>query len=207
MQSLATRKDHFLVSIIGVGFGLFLIPVLQNTQPSFWQLSFFSALALVAGFTIFANVALAIGGFIGHNIPAVWQFTKYAAAGSFNSLLDLGILNLLSFIFKIYQGPFLILFNAISFLIAISNSYFWHKFWSFKSATPIGFREYSKFLLATIGGLIINTSIVYSLTIMTPQNISLPVWENIAKLIAVVPTLIWNFFAYRILVFQQRTHD
>lgn len=201
---MAKNKDYLLVSIIGICFGLLLIPVFQNIQPTFWHLSLANAVGLAVTFGIFANVALSAASYLGHSWPGIWQFAKYAAVGSFNSLLDLGILNFLSYIFQIYRGPTLILFNTISFLISVSNSYFWNKFWSFKSSTSIGWLEYVKFILATFGGIIINNIIVYFVTLRTPAGFSLPLWENAAKLIAVAPTLLWNFFSYKLFVF--RTH-
>lgn len=200
------KKDYLLVSIIGAGFGLFLTPVLENIQPAFWHLTIANVVGLAVFFGIFANFALATASFLSHSWPAIWQFAKYAAVGSFNSLLDIGLLNFLSFVFGVYRGPLLAIFNVITFSIAVTNSYFWNKFWVFESAAPVGFIEYLKFVVATVGGVAINTAIVYLLTLDTPIGFSLPLWENVAKLAAVVPTLIWNFFAYRTLVFHHR-HD
>lgn len=199
---MKSSKDFVLVSIIGVGFGLLLIPIFQNIQPAFWQLTLVNAVGLAVSFGLFANFSLYVASLLSHSWPAIWQFAKYAAVGSFNSLLDLGILNFLSHIFQVYRGPTLILFNTISFLISVSNSYFWNKFWSFKSSTPLGWLEYVKFVLATLGGLIINNILVYFITLSTPEGFSLPVWENVAKLIAVPPTLLWNFFSYRLFIFK-----
>ncbi|MDP3901870.1 MAG: GtrA family protein [bacterium] len=203
MNSVAAKNDYFLVSLIGIGFGILLVPVLENINPGFWSLTFLNVGLLVMSFFIFANAALWVGGITGHNWPAMWQFTKFAAIGSFNAILDLSILNLLSLIFQVYQGPMIIIFNVISFSIAVTNSYIFNKFWTFRNVDPINRGEYIKFVLASFGGLVINTAIVYGLTTFIQlTGISLPLWENIAKLIAVAPSLLWNFMAYRLVVFK-----
>lgn len=192
------------MSFIGIGFGLLLIPILENVKPEFWSLTLGNAVLLAVFFGIFANVALWIAGLAGRKRPAIWQFAKFGAIGSFNALLDFGILNLLSLFFEIYAGATIIIFNVISFAIAVTNSYLWNKFWAFKNDSPVNRAEYGKFILASFGGLIINTAIVYGLTtfVMSPTGMSLPLWENIAKLIAVIPSLAWNFSAYRLMVFK-----
>jgi putative flippase GtrA len=200
---MAAKKDFYIVSVIGLTFGLFLLVVLENIRPAFWQLSFKNAVSLIAGFVVFANGALWIGGTIGQRIFFVWQFVKFAAVGSMNAALDLGLINLLSLIFKIYSGWPIVIFNVISVGTAITNSYFLNKFWSFKSRAPIGLRELIKFIAVSLATLTINTAFIYFLTttVGAPDNISAPLWENIAKLIAVPFTLILNFMGYKFLVF------
>ena len=203
-MALATKKDHLIVSFIGIAFGLLAIPVLENINPAFWQLSIFNAVGLAAGFCFFANLALGIGGLLGKKFFAVWQFVKFTAVGSMNAALDMGIINLLSFIFKVYAGPLIILFNVISVSVATVNSYLLNKFWSFKSVRPITISEFIKFMTVSLGGIVINTSIVYLLTTVfgAPEAFSEPVWENISKLIAVPVTLLFNFFGYKFVVFK-----
>ena len=60
------------------------------------------------------------------------RFLKFSAVGAVNFLIDLSILNLLSFATGINRGIFAALFSAVSFLAANLNSYFWNKKWTFK---------------------------------------------------------------------------
>lgn len=204
-MTLAVAKDHLVVSIVGFVFGGSWIPVLENIKPDFWRLSFWSAVGLIFGFTIFSNLALLIGGWLGSRFYFVWQFAKFGAVGSMNAALDLGLLNLLSFIFKVYSGWPIIIFNVIALSIALTNSYLLNKFWSFKSEGPIRAGEFSAFVTVSLFTLAINTSLVYILTTMVgaPESVSPPFWENIAKLIGVPLTLIINFSGYKFLVFKK----
>lgn len=205
MAGLAVKKDFLIVSAIGVAFGLLLIPVLENIQPPQWEISLGRILFLAAGFGIFADFALWIGGLIGSKLPVAWQFTKYAATGSLNALLDAGVLNFLSFTFKIYSGFYLAIFNVIAVSIAITNSYLLNKFWAFKNGKPMMVGEIAKFLAVSAATVLLNTAIVYFITTITaaPANISEPLWENIAKAIAILPTMAANFLGYKFLVFKQ----
>lgn len=205
MAGLATKKDYILVSIVGLLFGTLSLPILENIKPPQWELTFGNAALVIIGFFLFANLAMWIAGLIGTRSLAIFQFAKYGAAGSLSAFIDLGVLNLFSLIFQIFAGPVLIIFNSISFLAAVTNAYFWNKFWAFKKegGNP-NVKEYFKFIGVTLVGLVINTSVVFLLTTIlgAPENISEPLWENIAKLSATVPNVMWNFVGYKFLIFK-----
>ncbi len=206
----ASKKDFFLVSVIGAIFGLFSIPILENIQPPQWKLTLLSGAGLIAGFAFFAIFALWIAGLIGKKYPAIFQFAKYAATGAMNSFTDIGILNLLSLIFQVFSGPLIILFNTIGFSVAITNSYFWNNLWVFKKENSVlSLTEFFKFLSVTVIGLAINTAIVYVVTTIVgaPDYTSPALWENIAKLIAVPASVMCNFFGYKFIVFRNKPID
>ena len=204
MSSLAIRKDYLIVSTVGLVFGGFLIPILENIKPAFWALNFQNAAILILGFLFFANFALWIGSIVGHYYFPLWQFVKFGAVGSMNAAIDLGLINLLSFIFTIYSGYWLAVFNIISLSVAMINSYLLNRFWSFSSATPIKGGEATKFIFVSLTTLLINTALVYVLTTLVgvPENFTPASWENIAKLIGVPVTLILNFLGYKLIVFK-----
>ena len=207
MLGLAVKKDFLLVSVIGALVGFFIIPILENIRPPQWELTFLTAGALIIGFSAFANLALWIAGLIGAKYPSIFQFAKYAATGAMNSATDLGIFNFLSMSFGVFSGPLIVLFNSLSFSVAVTNSYFWNNLWAFKKeGAKLGFSQYFKFVGVTVGGLVINNIIVYivTTTIGAPGSISEALWENVAKLVAVPAAVLWNFFGYKMLVFRVR---
>ncbi|MBI2024996.1 MAG: GtrA family protein [Candidatus Harrisonbacteria bacterium] len=205
MIGVASKKDFLLVSIIGIIFGAFAIPILENINPSGWRLTFVSAAILIGGFFIFANFAIFIAGLIGKKIPSLFQFAKYAATGAMNSFTDLGLFNWLTMIFQIFSGPLIIVINTISFSIAVTNSYFWNNLWAFKrEGGKLSIAEFGKFLGVTIGGVILNNLIVYVVTtvIGAPDEVTPQLWENAAKLFGVPVAIMWNFFGYKYFVFK-----
>ena len=205
MLGLATKKDYQLVSIIGLLFGIFSLPILANLRLTPLQLTPALAVGTIVGFFLFANFAMWIAGLIGLKSLALFQFSKYAAAGALSAFIDLGILNVFSLIFKIYSGPMLLVFNSISFLSATTNAYFWNKLWAFKKdgANP-NLKEYIRFISVTLTGLAINTGIVFFMTsvVGTPAGVSAAVWENVAKFSAIIPNVMWNFVGYKFFIFK-----
>jgi len=85
------------------------------------------------------------------------------------------------------------------------NSYFWNKYWTFKDLDKIEAKEFSQFILVTLIGLAINSSIVYGITtLVSPMfGISPELWANLAKVAATGFSLIWNFIGYKFVVFNR----
>ncbi|MDO8467015.1 MAG: GtrA family protein [bacterium] len=205
MTGVATKKDYYLVSIIGLLFGAFALPILENLQPPQWELTLASGAVTIIGFFLFANFSMWIAGLIGLRSPTMFQFAKYGAAGALSAFIDLGILNIFSLIFKVYSGPLIILFNSVGFLIATTNAYFWNRLWAFKKeGERPNLKEYSRFICVTFTGLLLNTGIVYLMTsvIGAPEGMGEPLWENISKFTAIVPNVMWNFVGYKFIIFK-----
>jgi len=203
-MSLATRRDFFIATLIGFAVALFLVPILTNVNPVFWSPKIQNIAPLIFGFIALANAGLWLGGILGRRSKAIWQFTKYFAVGSLATAIDLGILNLLSFITGIFSGYLIIVLNIISFSITLANAYFLHKFWSFEKNSRPHIAEFSQYAGVTIVSVVLNSALVYFLTttLGPPGEMSPPLWENISKVIAAVPVVIWNFTWYKLLVFK-----
>ena len=97
--------------------------------------------------------------------------------------------------------------------------YFWNKLWVFSAkvenaaahinpqeATHSFFADFPKYLLISIGGLLINTVILtFMTTFIHPLFAITPAaWLNIAKIVAIAAALIWNFLGYKFVVFRDR---
>lgn len=140
------------------------------------------------------------------NKKLVVQFSKFILIGALNTGIDFAILNLLMWQTGIYSGKYIILLNAISFSVAVINSYFWNKFWIFraKGTTQTG-KEFVQFITITLIGMAINTAIVYSVTtLISPMfGLSVELWANLAKVAATGISLIWNFTGYKLIVFKK----
>jgi putative flippase GtrA len=130
------------------------------------------------------------------------QFVKFFIVGIVNTGLDFILFNFLIWLTKIYQGEWLGLLNFIAFSLATINSYFLNKFWTFKKKESSSFL---KFFLISLIGCAINTSIVYYIaTFVSPFfNVSQLLWVNIAKLLAILISMCWNFIGYKFWVFQK----
>jgi len=150
--------------------------------------------------------------------PGLGQFFKFIVVGFMNTAIDFLVLNFLMWQTGIYQGKWIISLNAISFSIAISNSYFWNKYWTFRAKGPaVAPLEMSQFLIVSLIGTVINSGVIFGLTTYIPPAFGLgrelwPVsnalrsaagWANFAKVMATGLSLIWNFLGYKFVVFRR----
>ncbi len=196
------NKDLLLGLVAGFLTAIFLVPTLINTGldsklPYEWPIIFIVL-------PILAVVGLVVGNFLGKIVPLVWQFAKFMLVGVLNTAIDFGILNLIIFLTGVTQGIGIFFTAAISFSVATVNSYFWNREFTFVSKKKAG-QNFGSFLIVTVIGLLINAFVVYFLsTYIFPHVIANPnLRPNVAKLLATVISLFWNFVGYKILVFKK----
>lgn len=154
------------------------------------------------------------------------QISRFASVGVLNTLLDFGILNfLVSFVgftaFFSLLGFKIVVANLISTFIAMVNSYFLNKYWTFgvKSKKNIA-GQVGMFFAVSIVGLVIN-NIVFGFLFMSwtaPALLAHSILSivglgnifkesfvvlNFAKAWGIAFGLIWNFIAYKKFVFKK----
>lgn len=132
--------------------------------------------------------------------PIILQILKFGVTGVMNTGIDFLVLNGLLWLTKTYSGPLIILLNIISFSVAVTNSYLWNKYWTFKvkKKTEIP-QEFAKFLTVSVIGAVINSSVLFAVTTYIDPvfGISEGLWANVGKLLATFVALAWNFIGYK----------
>ncbi|NCQ06155.1 MAG: GtrA family protein [Candidatus Moranbacteria bacterium] len=135
------------------------------------------------------------------------QFAKFVIVGGINTGIDFLILNTLIYITGIETGSGIFVLNSISFSVAVVNSYFMNKRWTFqdKTKTEQTTIKFSAFFIISIIGLLINGIVLTSITTYIPPffGLSAVLWANIAKLFATGFSLVWNFVGYKLFVFKK----
>ncbi len=63
--------------------------------------------------------------------PIIYQLLRFVAIGVINTALDFIVLNFLSKLLNINAGSELGALNIISFSLAVVQSYYWNKYWTF----------------------------------------------------------------------------
>jgi len=195
-------KDYYLVTIIGFSVGwLILVPLVNNNLLEVTLgISWVSAVI----FAVIAPVAFAVAGWLGRFWKIILQFRKFAAVGTLNTLLNIGVINFLIFLTDITSGVYYSLFVALGFMVAVINSYFWNKFWTFESRMPVNAAEYMRFLFFTLVGALLNVgaaSLVVNV-IGAPENFNPKLWANIGAFCGVLVSFLWNFLSYKRIVFK-----
>jgi putative flippase GtrA len=197
-----TPRDLFFAAINGAFIGIlapFIFTNLAIKLPVPIVL-FVPLLALLAALGVAAGYLLSkIRGFF-------FQLSKFGLIGVTNTVIDLGIYNLLIFMSDVSSGYLIAVFKSFSVLAAIVNSYIWNKFWSFEKKEVSNFgEEFTQFLLVSLVGLLLNVGITALVVnvIGAPAGMAEKTWANIGGLTASILVLTWNFIGYKFFVFKK----
>lgn len=129
------------------------------------------------------------------------KLARFIAIGGINTVLDFGILFLLSKV-----GLPTVPANIISTSVAFVFSFFMNKKYTFKTTDTNVKRELALFIIVTLFGLWVLQNIV--IEALKPIAMNYGYNKDIAALIAKVPativSMIWNYFAYDRWVFKQK---
>lgn len=141
------------------------------------------------------------------------QFSKFFLVGVMNTGVDLVILNIQMIITGITSGVGYTIEKSISFLFAVTSSYFINKYWTFqdKSKEAEG-QKMSQFFAVSVVGMIINVTVativvnnfqepinnILNLSFLTPK-----IWGSLGALCGTAIGLFWNFIGYKLWVFKK----
>jgi putative flippase GtrA len=211
IESKLTKSDIIVSLLIGSAAGWLLLIIINNISQTLPQVKLIPLWVWPVFFPLFCLVWFLLIFFLSKKWLTFYQFGKFVLVGGLNFLVDLGVLNLLIFFTGIAAGWFYSLFKGISFAVAVINSYFLNKFWTFKSAATndqsvkkVG-KEFLTFVVISVIGLGFN-NLVASLLVngLGPQwGISENVWANVGAVTASFLAMFWNFIGYKFIVFKK----
>lgn len=134
----------------------------------------------------------------------MYTFFKFFCVGLLNTAIDFTVLNICVFFFGTGEnGELFVFFKSISFLAAVTNSYFLNKWFVFEHDAPMSAKEPLLFLIISCVGFWINVSISFAMFTLFVQDVSPHFAANIAALMGTVVVFAWNFIGYRFFVFKQ----
>ena len=195
-----TKKDSIASLSVGLLIAMLSLIISKNIGINFIYL-----LPSVALFPLLSFSGLFVSSLVLKKIPVLFQAAKFLLVGALNTFVDLGVLNLLILLFSVEAGFLFSIFKGSSFAVAVINSYAWNKYWTFESAAGDKKKEFSKFLVVSIIGFILNVGIASLLVniLKAPEGIDPKVWANIAALFATIASMVWNFTGYKLMVFKK----
>ena len=202
------KKDIFITILVGIFTALVWISVFLRLGTFENILGFKEA---AWGLIVIVPVVYVLGLYLGEWLSRKWaifsSFAKYVMVGFFNTGVDFAIFNLLMHVTGINKGPAVSSFKTVSFIVAVTNSYFWNKFWAFKAgstSTDKG-KEFVKFVVVNVIGAFLNVGITSGIIFAIPPQLGFGqvVWNNIAAVVATAIALIWNFIGFRLIVFKK----
>jgi len=203
------RKSDVLSSIIlGEMVAVFLIIISKNLERDIPILDILIRSKWLIFLLVPVLASLGVYGtfHLGRRRPVLFQFGKFITIGLSNTAIDFGILNLLIFLTNAERGYLYSLFKATSFMVAVTNSYLWNKFWTFENpeAKWTG-KEFFQFVIISGIGFGINVIVAsFVVNVIEPVGeISPRLWANIGAFAAIVISVFWNFLGYKFIVFKK----
>jgi len=143
---------------------------------------------------------------IGKKITFVPQLARYGLIGVFNTVANLGIINIFIFWTGVSSGYTADVYAAVAFVLIVTNSFFWNKYWTFGAVDKQKeLREYIEFFAVSLSGAFINVGLFHLIVnVIGPKGgISPEGWANIAVVIGIPISLAWNFTGYKLFVFKK----
>jgi putative flippase GtrA len=128
---------------------------------------------------------------------AVRQFIKFCIIGATSTVIDVGIVNYLSF--YAHWNPMLA--QLVSFLLSVSNGFIWNSVWTFRGmGAGRKHQQFVKFVAINIVGLLIQITVMQGIFFLLtghfiPRETQDKLHFNMGKAVAIVIGSFWNFMA------------
>ena len=140
----------------------------------------------------------------------ITRFTKFLIIGVGNTAVDFLVLTLLLLIYPSTSTLIYLGYKTISFTVASINSYFWNKYWVFKSSSSEKKSERIRFALVSGIGLALNVgsaTTAFYLAVRLFPLVSHIIAGTTAALFGTACGLLWNFIAYSYVVFYSTSKE
>jgi len=212
---LYMRKEDAVNSVIIGIFVACLILILRATLniPQLSRILYLPAVLLLL--PLLSVGGMFIAGALGKKLRVLAQGARFLLVGGSNTLVDITILNVLTAATQQYAGVWFPMFKGISFLVAVVNSYFWNKYWTFaeqkngkqntNQALGQKGKEFAQFVVVSGIGFLLNVATAtVVVNVIGPQfDISEKAWGTMGALAGTLVVLTWNFLGYKFIVFRK----
>lgn len=121
----------------------------------------------------------------------IGKMLRFAVVGLAGAAIDFGATYLCKEVLKINK----FISNAIGFTLAATFCFFFNKYWTYASQTPLVLREYLVFIAVSLIGLGINSLTLYLLTEKAKMHF------YFSKCFAILVASVWNFLANLLITF------
>ncbi|MCJ7693920.1 MAG: GtrA family protein [Anaerolineaceae bacterium] len=133
------------------------------------------------------------------------RFIKFLVVGFISAAIDFGFMNLFTIVFNI---P-LVIAQALSFIIAVIESFILNRLWIYPSSRSKSLhKQFLQFLMVNLVGIAIRTSLIslfnnMIMSVLMKMKLSSAITQdqvlshNLALASVVLIVLLWNFFANR----------
>ncbi len=144
-------------------------------------------------FFFFTKPVFSVAARTGAKPKEVERFLKFLVVGTIGFVVDFGTL----FLLHAELGLELLIANTISFSLAVVSNFTWNRIWTYPDSRskPVR-RQLIQFFVVNVAGWGINTFVLWLLNPLFTDLVG-RLGYNIAKAIATIIVLFWNFFVNR----------
>ncbi|HLI05156.1 MAG TPA: GtrA family protein [Ktedonobacteraceae bacterium] len=134
----------------------------------------------------------------------VREILLFTLVGMLNTAIDFAVLNLLIAISgHAAIGNWLFLFNCLSFLAAVMNSYLLNGWLTFRYRGLSNPWKFTQFFGVNLVGMACNSALVWLLSPLLAHTLPPLLAINISKVLATLVSLCWNYLAIRGWIFRR----
>lgn len=202
------RNDYTIAAIIGFITAVFVTPILVFSDTPLAYNGFSIPLwSLFIILPVGEYVAYVIASKLFSHITALRQLGRFGIVGLMNFSVDTGIVYTLQYYTGIgLDDPRILYLFVASGAVAIVNSYFWQRTWTFSEKTAPSSKEFIGFLVVTLLSIAINSGVAFLAGnfILRLDVIAEGRVLGASKVIATAVSLFWNFFGYKLFVFKKQ---
>jgi len=127
-----------------------------------------------------------------------FEFIRFGIVGFTNTVLDYGVMNCLMLILKVNQGIGFSLIKLISITLAVIESYYLNKYWTFR-VKKTNTQQFAQFVTLSI--ITIGVNVLVASYLVDKVNIPLNkyLWANIASFFGAIIAIVIRYFGSRII--------
>jgi putative flippase GtrA len=134
------------------------------------------------------------------------KLISFSIIGIINTFIDIAILNLLIYVFNIENHIYFLICKGVSFLFAVTNSYFMNNYFTF-SQKKVEKKDFINFLILSIFGLLVNTFVsgfIFNVLISYKDIYSVYLIGTFSAIIGSGITMLVNYFNYSYFIFNKK---
>lgn len=211
------RRDYLLGIIAGILIGVFVVPLAYAVAPrqgGGYDVAFGIVLVFAAG----TPIGLFVVAFLGRWVPILNEIGKFMVVGVLNTVMDWGALAALPLLIGIAPTSLFLawggiavayysFYKSVSFIIALTNSYFWNKYWVFPLSASKARTEFAQFVVVSVVGFAINVALAslvfaaaFGIAVLTESQRGV-----LGAAVATIASMAWNFAGYKFFVFHRKS--
>ncbi|MBA2394153.1 MAG: GtrA family protein [Ktedonobacteraceae bacterium] len=136
------------------------------------------------------------------------QFLRYCVVGGLNTIVDIGILNILLLRFPTHNAQILTAYNAVAYSCGAISSFLLNKYWTFRHTQRTTRREVIRFAISIVLEILYSSAFIWLAgRALQPFISNVTLWGNASKLVAVVCGTLLSYSLMRFWTFANRSQS